>query len=446
MTWLSFFLSLWISKSLFFIIKRSKISAGSTWPGHIALFFCNHFIRKILEMNYSIKTVIVCGTNGKTSTVSLICHLLKKMGYRTFSNQEGANLLNGIASALIQKASFFGKINEDYAIFEVDELSLPKVLKEIKPHSLIILNLFRDQLDRYGEVNTILNLWVKTMKKLDKRVNLIINGDDPQLVYHATNLKNPKFFFGVGKKSMKLSKIPHDVDFNFCPICNSILNYSRLSYGHLGDFFCSRCLFKRKKVNDYSKEKIYYPLGGLYNKYNIHAVLTWLTQVLGFKLKDITKKLKSFTPVFGRQETVFLQGKKIFLLLSKNPSGFNQSLNFIGEKIKNKKKKSYLLLLLNDRIPDGHDISWIWDINFDKEILTSVKQVLIGGDRCYEMAIRIKYEMINEIMPVLVFDYLDDLKKFFLNEVNKNEEIFALANYTAMLELRKLLIGYKFQV
>ncbi len=418
-------------KFIFFFIRFFSFGSGSTWPGHIALFLNRRIIRDILNKNIHLKIILIAGTNGKTTTSKMLSYALSKKGLSILKNDTGANLLNGIASSIIDNTSFFGKIDNQVAIFEVDENTLPQIIKYLNPTAVIILNLFRDQLDRYGEVNTISNKWLESFKKINSKTKFILNGDDPLLYFLGKKLKNEIYYFGVSKENMTSKNLSHDIDSNYCPECKNRLTYNAISYSHLGDFFCDKCGFKRDGVeSDFSNLK--YPLEGVYNSYNTNAVLLTLKKI--FLFLDIDKDLfVGFKPAFGRLEEIVYKNKKITILLSKNPTGFNQSINLINQNL----DKKNILILLNDRIPDGTDVSWIWDVDFDQLFKTKCK-VFISGDRCYEMAIRLKDK------KEYIYLY-KDYKKAVNEMCNslKNEKNYILPTYSAMLEVRNYLIGKK---
>ncbi|MBI5122915.1 DUF1727 domain-containing protein [Candidatus Roizmanbacteria bacterium] len=431
---------------IFIICKViSKISqilnfgSGSTWPGHLALIINDKFIEDVVNKNKNLKIIVIAGTNGKTTSTALLKFILQKSGKRIFTNSEGANLLNGVASAIIKNSNIFSKLKYDFAIFESDEFNLPLLLKKISPDKILILNLFRDQLDRYGEVNTIALKWLESLKTLTDKTEVFINGDDPQLYFIGTKLSQKVQYFGVETKLMKVKNIPHDVDSIYCPVCLFLLHYHQLSFAHLGNFYCSNCQFKRSgEVNDFSDKKISYPMSGLYNVYNTNAILLLMKSLVNVENKYINQWLKTFSPVFGRQEEIIYKNRKAFILLSKNPAGFNQSIQTVSEIVGN--KKANFLIILNDRIPDGLDVSWIWDVDF-QPILTDAKNIYLAGDRVYDMNLRLRYENIKNIISTS-----EDLPKAIESIVNKTKEgerLFILPTYSAMLEVRKILLGRK---
>ncbi len=404
-------------------VARLTGSAGATWPGHIALNLNPKFIHQVL-LNSKTKIIVVAGTNGKTTTTKLIRTILEEDEKKVFQNTTGANLLNGIASALIDHSSIFGKLNYEYAVFEIDENTLPLVLKELTPDYLVLLNLFRDQLDRYGEVNIVASKWHDAIKKLPEKTQIIANADDPQIAYIAG--KNAQFF---GLEGSKTKNSEHASDSIYCPKCSTKLEYKSRTFSHLGDWYCPNCKFSRPKVG--SLELKSYPLAGNYNKYNTFAAVL-LAKTLGIEQKAIDSVLNNFKPAFGRQEMIEYKGKKVQIFLSKNPTSFNESLRTMIE-LGGKNVR----FVLNDRIPDGRDVSWIWDT--DLENLSKFKQITVSGDRAYDMALRIKYSS-NE------FIIEEDLKKAIesaLDKVQKNETLYILPTYSAMLEVREILTGKK---
>jgi UDP-N-acetylmuramyl tripeptide synthase len=432
------------------IIKLLRLGAGSTWPGHIALHANPHFVKELVNSS-GLKVILIAGTNGKTTTSTLVRFVLEKKGKRVFQNEEGANLMNGIASSLIRHTDLNGKINYDYAIFEVDENTLPLLLQEITPDAVIALNLFRDQLDRYGEVNTIAAKWHEAFKKLDPHVHLILNGDDPQIYFLGTDSPANILYFGLEDSLMEKKEIPHDVDSIYCPNCGEKLQYKKMSYSHLGDFSCPTCGFTRKNVSTFKKEILESSLKGIYNFYNISAALLLLEKIINLKEEEIKKNIQEFKPAFGRQEIIHYKNRNIFLLLSKNPTGFNQSIEAIKDI--STEKPSTIMVLLNDRIPDGRDISWIWDVEFQK-LVPLAKHIIVSGDRTYDMALRFKYCLENEeeIIEKNNQEFFDkviannNLKSAIEEAVSltpENETLIILATYSAMLETREILVGRK---
>lgn len=399
---------------------KLNLGNGSTWPGHIALLL-NPKILKSLESKLKSGSIVIAGTNGKTTTTKLIREVLEKK-FKVVHNQSGANLLNGIASALIKNSGQIG-------IFEVDENTLPHLINSFTPEVVVILNLFRDQLDRYGEVNTIALKWKKSLERLPKETTVILNADDPQVAFLGQNLKSKVIYFGLNDPKLFLKTPEHATDSTYCPKCGNKLFYKGIYYSHIGVWSCLKCSFSRPK---FTSLNISSPLSGTYNLYNLLAAQTVLNE-LGFSNEEVKKCLINFQPAFGRQEEIIFNNKKIRILLSKNPTGYNQSIKTLDEFSKDKKT---IILVLNDRIPDGRDISWIWDVDFEN-LKDKAKKIFISGDRAYDMALRIKYADIKNY-------YLNDnLKACLLKAVSEANELYILPTYSAMLEVRKILMGKK---
>lgn len=433
-------------KSFSLLSNLLNLGSGSTWPGHIALSINKNFVKDITK-NSSIKIVVVAGTNGKTTTGKMITTILKEDKKKVFQNTAGANLLNGIASTLLMHTNILGKLNKDYAVFEIDENVLPLFLKEFIPDAIILLNLFRDQLDRYGEIDTIAKKWDNALATLPESTTIYLNADDPQIAYLGKNSKAQVAYFGLEEKSAHKT-LQHASDSIYCPNCHTKLTYKKIYYSHLGVWNCSNCKLKRPTPN---VTKTYFPLSGEYNKYNTLAAALFAEHE-GVKNSIIEKGLKKVKPAFGRQEIVEINGKKAQIFLSKNPTSFNQSL----ETIKHLGGKT-VMFALNDRIPDGQDISWIWDIDVE-EYMDTFENIIVTGDRVYDMALRMQYALRHsgsEASPesrqlkdpgqarMTIVANIEDAVRESFALIKPNETLYILPTYSAMLEIRKLLTGKK---
>ncbi len=423
------FLSLLLGKISLFLIQKIKGSSGSTWPGHLVIESNNNFIKQMLRKNKTLKVILIAGTNGKTTTTKALDHILNRNGVSVIRNDSGANLLNGLASTLVKHSDFSGRIKSDALLFEVDENSLPLILSELNnPDALILLNLFRDQLDRYGEVNITSEKWASSLKKLSSSTVVISNADDPQIAFMSKNLKANTMFYSVIDNLKTEEKVSHAADSIVCPNCRHSLEFSKVSYSHLGNYTCPSCHLSNPKS---FSTNISTPIKGVFNIYNLTAAVLASHVVFGINAKNATESLTNFIPAFGRQEEIEVDGKRILLLLSKNPTGFNESL-----KVVNENNYTTLLFLLNDRIPDGRDISWIWDVDFN--ILKKNETTLfVGGDRAYDLANRLSYDDLN----VSVNDNLNTILKKAIDNTPKDKTLAILPTYSAMLEVRKILLG-----
>jgi UDP-N-acetylmuramyl tripeptide synthase len=429
-------------KTVSLISRVLGMGNGSTWPGHIALNTNKNFIRDLLRKSGT-KVILIAGTNGKTTTASLINNILKESGATVLQNASGANLLNGIASALLLNSNVFGKIEHEYAVFEVDENALPAAISETQPSIVLLLNLFRDQLDRYGEVNSIAKKWQSAVETLPQTTTVIANADDPQIAHIGMKARNTKYF-GLDDKSLSTDIKQHASDTTHCPSCGKHLIFERVYFSHIGIWRCTSCKLKRP-TPEISKSPSY-PLPGTYNRYNtIAAVLT--AKILNIKGPLVETALKQFKPAFGRQEIIELKnGKKAQIFLSKNPTSLNESLRTVrslgGKNV---------LFVLNDRVPDGRDVSWIWDVDFE-EYVDDYKVIFVTGDRPYDMAVRLKYALssVFEGDPneedddrIRVNEFTNFAVNIALQYVPQGETLYIFPTYSAMLEVRRVLTGKK---
>lgn len=396
--------------------KTFHLGAGVTWTGEIALKLDPKIFPKLLPK--SAKIILIAGTNGKTTTAKLLRHVL---GEKVLHNETGANVLNGLVGSLI-----IGKVTDPkYVVLETDEATLPIVLSQLTPDIVVLLNLFRDQLDRYGEVDTIAEKWQKTLSDRPKQgCTLVANADDPHLAWIGKNAKQKVLFFGLGNKKYFLFQPPHATDSIFCPNCGTRMIFSGHYISHLGEYHCPKCEFTHPK-NDLSAKEVRSPLAGTYNIYNVLAA-TLTAGSLG-----VEANFADFSPAFGRQEKI----GDTRVLLSKNPAGFNESIRTVLA-TKSRRRLDYggtmssLLLVLNDRIPDGRDVSWIWDVDFE-ELQKYPGEITVSGERIYDLALRLKYAGIVNIRIE------PDLTKAVRGQS------WILPTYSAMLEVRKILTGRK---
>ncbi|MCX6794158.1 MAG: MurT ligase domain-containing protein [Candidatus Gottesmanbacteria bacterium] len=351
-------LAIILGKLVSLLSKTLHVGAGATWPGEIALRI-NPRILRILSANAP-HIILVAGTNGKTTTVKMIETILVHNGKTVYRNASGANLDNGLVSALLADMKWRQRFRSDYFIFEVDEAALPNVLKDMTPEIIVLNNLFRDQLDRYGEVDTIAEKWLVALGSLERQTNVIINADDPHLAFIGSKLTAKVKYYGLEDPSLFLPKMQHATDTIYCPNCGTRLTFAGVYFSHLGKWACGNCSFVPQK-EDVTARDFTSPIEGIYNKYNTLAAAL-AAEIVGISKLDIREALTHFTPAFGRMETVVVDEKRIKILLSKNPTGFNESLRTVAASA----DKGPVLLVLNDRIPDGTDVSWICDVDMEQ--------------------------------------------------------------------------------
>lgn len=435
--------AVYCGKLVSFISRTFRLGAGATWPGEVSLMISPNIL-EVLSTRFSKGIILVVGTNGKTTTTSMIAKILAQERLTVVYNVSGANLLNGIVSAIVTKSG----TSFDYGLFEVDENSLPIVMRYVNPRSVIVLNLFRDQLDRYGEVDVIAEKWHKTLRMLRPDASLILNADDPLVASFGKNQDARVSYFGLSEQFKQDRAVDHATDSIFCQFCGGRLAYTSYYFSHLGDWYCTVCGEKRPDVTLSSWDS---PLPGLYNTYNtLAAVLA--ARELGIPDDRITSALAGFTPAFGRQEEFEVVSassskagipkvtKKIKLFLSKNPAGFNASLRATLDL-----NPEAVLIALNDRIPDGRDVSWIWDVDF--EMIPDGVGIVVSGDRVYDMALRIRYthtaDIAGDTDRVTVEPDLKAAVRQGLGKIKSGGTLYVLATYSAMLDVRKIITGRK---
>jgi lipid II isoglutaminyl synthase (glutamine-hydrolysing) len=425
-----------VAKGITFGVRSLKLGAASVLPGAIARKVEPQLLR-LLTQQVKKGVILIAGTNGKTTTSLLLCEILQNQGYRIAHNSTGANLENGLVTALMESSNAVGGLDVDYAILEVDENIVPKVLAPIQPLAILCLNLFRDQLDRYGEVDSISKRWTQAISTNSPNTTVISNADDPTLSYLGQQLSQRVLFFGLNEPEKYLKEFPHAVDSIYCPHCGHSLDYEGVYLSHLGEFNCPKCGFHRSKpALDSSKWSQI--LVGLYNKYNTLAAAT-VAQEFGIPETTIRETIKNFQAAFGRAEELEIDGKKVRILLSKNPVGTNETIRVVTES-----QDTTTLLVLNDRVQDGEDVSWIWDVDTEP-LVQRGGTLIVSGDRVYDLALRLRYSetSLNSIATLIVEPDLKHAIAIALEKTPVNETLHILPTYTAMLDVRETLIGKK---
>lgn len=413
-----------------------RLGAGSVLPGAIARRIEPRLLR-LLSQQVKNGVILIAGTNGKTTTSLLLKTILERNGCRVAHNSTGANLENGLMTALIESTNLVGTLDVDYAILEVDENIVPRVLTPLQPRIIICLNLFRDQLDRYGEVDTISKRWTKVISTLPPETVVIPNADDPTLSYLGQQLPQKVLFFGLNEPEQYLEAIQHAVDSIYCPSCGHSLDYQGVYLSHLGDFTCPQCGFSKSKPYLESREWSQI-LVGLYNKYNTLAAVT-AAKNLGVDEAIIQDTINNFQAAFGRAEDLNINGKRVRILLSKNPVGTNETIRVVTQST-----DKTTLMVLNDRTPDGTDVSWIWDVDTEK-LVERGGTLVVSGDRVYDMALRLRYseKSAQSNLNLIVEPDLRQAIATALQHTADNETLHILPTYSAMLEVREVLTGRK---
>ena len=432
--------SVGVSKTVTFLVRSLRLGAASVLPGEIA----GRIQPKVLPLLFrQVRkgVILVVGTNGKTTTSLFLRTILERQGWRVAHNATGANLINGLVTTLLGSTNLMGQLDADYAILEVDENVLPLLLRDCQPQFILGLNLFRDQLDRYGEVDTISRRWQEAIAPLPQETKVILNADDPTLCHLGQQLPQKVLFFGLSEPDLYLDEIPHAVDSIYCPSCGHPLDYEGVYLSHLGDYHCPSCGFSKSQLAVHSRE---WPqiLIGIYNKYNTLAA-GLVAREIGIDTPAIYDTIKNFRAAFGRAEELDVNGKHVRILLSKNPVGMNETIRAVAD-LQKKGGASTKLLVLNDRTPDGTDVSWIWDVDTEK-LVELGGTIVVSGDRVYDMALRLRYSQTEEQnnFKLIVKQDLPEAITTALEQTPADETLHILPTYSAMLEVRGLLTGRK---
>jgi lipid II isoglutaminyl synthase (glutamine-hydrolysing) len=431
--------------------RRMGRGGGTVIAGHVVPRLAPNALRR-LSAALPDGALLVSGTNGKTTTSRLLAQVLRTSGRRVVHNRAGANLLTGIVSALAQVADLRGRPRADVGLFEVDEATLPQALPPTRPRVVVLTNIFRDQLDRYGEVHYVASIWRRALAALPRDATLVLNADDPLVASLGAVHAGPVLYYGVAVPALATPGLSHAADARLCPICGAPLVYEWSYYGHLGQYHCSACSFERPTPTvaampplqlgpAESTIQIETPAGamdltlglpGLYNVYNALAA-TAGGLALGVAPAVIAAGLAQVTAAFGRLERIPVGDRAVSLALVKNPVGCTEVLRTL---ITDPAPKS-LLIAINDLFADGTDVSWLWDADF--ELLGGhVASAVCSGTRAADMALRLKYALVAPERLTVEPDVARALQ-VALARTPVGGTLHVLPTYTALLALREAL-------
>src|SRR5215210_3280885 len=456
-------LAAWSAQVASRVLRRG---GGTTYPGVVARRVDPKVLAK-LSRKLSQGSVAITGTNGKTTTTRMVSDILRSVGVRVANNSTGANLVTGVTATLVSNSSLFGKPSSEMGLFEVDEASVPKVAAEADLSLLAVLNLFRDQLDRYGELAYTAKVIASAFPNLPAGGTVVLNADDPLVASLGRGAKRP-VFFGVEDTTLDTGTLQHIADSKDCPVCGTALRYDVVYFGHMGTYRCPNCSFARPEpayrathvrmdgprgtnfllTTPEGEYEARVELPGLYNVYNALAAAAVAGEA-GVRTEAVLRGLKEFGGAFGRVERVRAGDKEVFLLLIKNPVGFNEILRtFVASPADEAgaTNAKHVLIAINDNHADGRDVSWLWDVDF--EMLAgartdgeAVPRFSVSGIRAEDMAVRLKYAELS------VAGVVSNRKEALLGALEATppgETLYVLPTYTAMLELRQVLsdLGY----
>ncbi len=433
-------------------LSRACGYEGSSFPGMLARVVYPPALKE-LAAQVRRDIIVVSGTNGKTTTANMITGVLLEAGYKVISNREGANMISGITTSFIMNSFTCGKIDCDYAVIEADEASIPDVLDNLSPRVVVLTNFFRDQLDRYWELEKVVGV-IRDSLLGQRQATLVLNADDPLVAQFKGSTGLRSYFFGLagGENANKESGQTREA--KLCPFCSSALTYDYFHYGQLGAYSCPECGFKRPGAQveavaagvagglgsfrlNYQGAAV--PWGnleirtqGLHNLYNALGAFS-VGMLLGIDPRTILSSLKKYRPAIGRMEKFKYGNKQAYLNLVKNPAGFNQGLRTLCEArgIKD------VFIALNDNFADSRDISWIWDVDFEMLGMDHrhLRRFLCSGLRGAEMALRLKYAGVP-VEKIAVYKDMRVAVKAALS--GRTGATYIFSTYTALRPLHKI--------
>ena len=433
------------------LLSRLLHRGGTAMPGRYALKLCPDLLARLSK---NVRSVVITGTNGKTSSSRIVEQAFVEQGRSYFANRSGANLLSGITTEFVMNCTLGGKMKKEWAVIECDEAAAVKVFPQLQPQVVVVTNLFRDQLDRFGEVtNTLSN--IRTAIEAVPQATLCLNADCSLCSSLALSLPNRVVYFGMEKGAVPSRAKPELSDATHCIRCKTEYEYDYISYGHLGGFRCPKCGYARHAadyaVTDVIEQRssgttaafsirgerrvVEINLPALYNVYNAVGALAAAMES-GVGADEAVRALASFQCGFGRMEAFRLGKADVRMMLVKNPAGCNQVIDYL----ENLHNRFVLAICLNDRGADGTDISWIWDAEFERlnSIAGRIEKVIVSGDRAQDMRVRLKYAGIPDENITVERDY----EKLVSSLEPLQTDVCLMPTYTAMLELRSVMIRH----
>jgi UDP-N-acetylmuramyl tripeptide synthase len=442
--------AIWLGRLAGLLSRLLGRGGGTTMPGVIARRVAPHILTH-LTRQLSRGVICVAGTNGKTTTTRMIADTLVAAGWRVLHNRSGANLTSGVTATVLMGADWRGRVAYDVALFECDEAALPQIVRETQPRLVVLHNLFRDQLDRYGEVDTIANNWAAALHTLPTSTVVLYHADDPSLVRLANSLTCRTVGYGNDDVTSARDSVAHLADAGFCR-CGAALIYSVRFYAHIGHYHCPNCDFARPQPayaltqvtaqglvgshvtvrTPHASCTLQVPLPGLYNATNALATYACADQ-LGVA-PVVAAALAQMQAAFGRYEVITAGTHQLVMALIKNPVGASETIRMLVDAWA---APVQLLIIINDRDADGTDVSWLWDADFER-LCGTTQQIIVSGTRAADMQVRMQYAGVDR-QQITRIDRIADALDATLAAADAGQVVYVLPTYTAMLELRAVL-------
>ncbi len=435
-------------------IQRLGKGGGTSAPGLVAERIDPSMLSK-LTSRLAHGSIVIAGTNGKTTTSRMVADVFTANGMEVVHNRSGSNLVRGVVSAFVARASITGDPGGDVAVIEADEAAFPDIVRLVRPRVILLNNLFRDQLDRYGELDAISRKWKAALATVDPSTTVLFNADDPGLAEIVREIPAATVPFGLTETRHVLDELPHAADAGVCRNCGAELEYRTLYVSHLGDWACPACGHARPTLEiagrdieldgvesvrmmvDHDGQAAEFEIGvpGMYNAYNLVAAVA-AARAFDVPRETIDRALRAFRSAFGRIERVSYRDRRLTIALVKNPVGFNEVLRMLTANTGELQTRT--LIAINDKDADGRDVSWLWDVDF--EMLSRGTGVIsTTGIRGSDMANRLKYAGVQADRISPLPDALSAGLDGFVESIPEGEQGYILPTYTAMLELRAVL-------
>jgi UDP-N-acetylmuramyl tripeptide synthase len=442
-------LAIWLGRGAGMLSRWLGRGGGTTLPGVVARRIAPNMLRS-LSNQLPHGVILVAGTNGKTTTTRMMADILTYADWRVVHNRSGANLVSGVSAVMLANADWSGRMHHDIALLECDEAALPQIIHETQPRIVVLHNLFRDQLDRYGEVDTIAQHWLTALSSLPDSTIVCIQGDDPSLARLAQALTCRVVVYGNDDVSSARNSVAHLADAGFCR-CGHELTYTTRFFAHIGHYTCANCGFGRpiphyaittlhadgllgSTITINHSTQFFVPLPGSYNAVNALAAYA-VADVLGVA-SAVAPALAQMQPAFGRYEVVHTPQHPLVMALIKNPVGASETIRMFVEAWE---QPANLLIVINDRDADGTDVSWLWDADFE-HLVPHINHVFISGTRAADMRVRMHYAG----TPAAHMHYHESLEQALdaiLAHTPAGQTVSVLPTYTAMLDLREILVA-----
>ncbi|GER88738.1 hypothetical protein KDW_29000 [Dictyobacter vulcani] len=429
------------------------IGGGTSLPGMIARRIDPNVLKSVVGGSKA-KKIVITGSNGKTTTARMTAAIADAAGRSVSQNRTGSNLLQGITSVAVNFSDFFGRMESDVLLFEIDEATIPLAVPEIQPDVVVITNIFRDQLDRYGELYAVARALDEMLESLPETATILLNGNDPQVANFGRNAKAKRIFFGLETKDIGTPVPEQSADIIRCIHCNSDFTYEVAYLSHLGLYRCPECGYTLPDLdlavtgatlaeNGEGPSKITLrtpegemnleiPLPGIHNIYNAVAAIG-AAMAAGFPLDSVQTALSNIRTAFGRMEKIQAGDKTIYLSFVKNPTSFNLMLRLIAQH----PGKKHLLLAMSHTVVDGQDFAWLWDVEFE-DLVSDILDAVCSGNKTEELAMRLKYAEVSTDKISLIEDREAALDAA-LKQVEPGGTLYIMSGYTPTQELRRIM-------